>query len=115
MKTKTTLAALLLAAVMVSPICSAENWRFVSLSYGQKTGFQAGYKDGYKVGKIGRELPNKYDRADMGSRAARRNGILQQYQWRWINSYVEGFFRGWVSGEVDGRKIKRKQTTFQTE
>ena len=104
MKTKTTLAALLLAAVMVAPICSAENWQNLSLSYGQKTGYRAGYDDGYKVGKIGRVLPNKTDRISMGRRSALRNNIPRQYHPGWVYAYVDGFLRGWVAGEVDGRK-----------
>ena len=107
MKTKTTLAALLLAAVMVTPICSAENEQDLSLQYRQKTGYQAGYEDGYRVGKIGRELPNKTDRISMGRRAALRNNIPRQFHSSWIYAYVDGFLRGWAAGEVDGRKRGR--------
>ena len=104
MKTKTALAALLLAAATVPPICNAENLQNLSLQYRQKTGYQAGYEDGYKVGKIGRELPNRTDRISMGRRAALRNNIPRQYHSSWIYAYVDAFLRGWAAGEVDGRK-----------
>ncbi len=103
MKTKTTLPPLLIAAVMLTPICSAENSQALSQSFGQKTGFQAGYDDGYKVGHIGRELPTKADRIGMGRRSALRNDIPRQYHPGWVYAYVDGFFQGWVAGEVDGR------------
>ena len=97
MKTKTTLAALLLAAVMVTPSYSAENRQNSSPQGPKQMGFWAGNADGRHFGRIGEQLSAKQDLIGMGRTAALRNNIPQQYRSIYIDAYSVGFRIGYAA------------------
>ena len=97
MKTKTTLAALLLAAVMVTPSYGAENWQNSTPQGPKQMGYWAGSADGRQVGRMGGKLPSRPDLIVMGKTAAMRNNIPQQYHSIYIDAYSIGFRIGYAA------------------